>query len=207
MAKPRDKRIVPRVSPPITVLPGGTKRLGMPGVELTQAFDRANQIANALNIQQPSVGGTGGRPGQIGRPGAAGEDGEDGKDGNRWWVGEGFPAVTLGKPGDFYLDEDSCTILEKLENNDWVYVGELGCAGNQRIIGDPCEHIIWQPVVDSNGTFLITDWGGVVWAHRTLTCDNYLQWDIVSLRALTVLRPDGYYDVVVSDGHILVTYE
>lgn len=55
----------------------------------------------------------------IGKDGINGKDGKNGKDGNTILSGQGKPSATLGKIGDFYLDEDTKNLYGPKSDKGW----------------------------------------------------------------------------------------
>lgn len=81
--------------------------------------------------------------GIIGPKGLNGLNGKDGKDGSKWWAGKGKPDASVGKVGDFYLDELTADIYWR-KSTGWEWQlnikgpkGERGPGGGAGSDGAP----------------------------------------------------------------------
>ena len=91
-------------------------------------------LADAMDVTLGSSGPRGeageagpkgdrGDPGPPGIPGQTGEPGRPGVDGATWLTGDGPPTVTLGRPGDFYLDGTTGDVYHHLGR--WARVANI----------------------------------------------------------------------------------
>ena len=84
-----------------------------------------------------------GPQGPEGLQGEPGEPGQPGRDGSTWFAGDGPPPPTLGKPGDFYLDQTSGDVHRN--DGEWSRVASLlgpqGPPGVPGAASDPREEV------------------------------------------------------------------
>lgn len=111
--------------------------------------------------------GRDGKDGRNGIDGARGKDGKNGRDGSKWFSKRGTPNYTLGKKGDFYLEESTGNYYEKVSDLSWELRGSLrGPSGPTGLIGPkgetgegvPSGGTAGQILAKLNGDDYATEW-------------------------------------------------
>lgn len=110
----------------IVLVSGKDGQNGKDGASVTSAYvnEQGELIISLSDGSSLNAGSVKGRDGVNGVNGVDGVSGADGKDGSVWILDEGIPSESIGKTGDFYLDQISCEIYYKAESG-WIPAGTL----------------------------------------------------------------------------------
>lgn len=82
------------------------------------AYQNVGPIRGPQGVQGPV--------GPTGQTGATGATGQKGEQGSLWIVLPGFPSVSAGRVGDYYIDSTTNRYYQKTSATNWAYMGTMG---------------------------------------------------------------------------------
>jgi len=82
------------------------------------AYQNVGPIRGPQGLQGPV--------GPTGQTGATGLTGAKGEQGSLWIVLAGFPSVSAGRVGDYYIDSTTNRYYQKTSSTNWAYMGTMG---------------------------------------------------------------------------------
>lgn len=140
----------------------------------------------------------------IAKDGINGKNGANGKDGNTILYGKGKPLATLGKIGDFYLDEDTKNLYGPKSDKGWGNPASLkGKDGTNGIDGKNGSKILKGNTLPSKDLGNEGDWYIDV-ANKKIYYKNTNGWEeIFSIGGNDILK--GEY-ILSKDGKTLYTW-